>query len=82
MKITAAVVEHKGGKFHMRDDIDLCKLGAADVRVHMVASGICHTDEALRRGDDSVGYPVILGHEGAGIVEKVGAAVSNFKPGD
>ena len=28
MKITAAVVEHKGGKFHMRDDIDLCKLGA------------------------------------------------------
>ena len=48
MKITAVVVEHKGGKFHMRDDIDLCKLGATDVRVH----------------------------------EKVGAAVSNFKPGD
>ncbi|MFR0613413.1 hypothetical protein ACLUXJ_03415 [Lactobacillus porci] len=47
MKITAAVVEHKGGKFHMRDDIELCKLGATDVRVH----------------------------------EKVGAAVSNFKPG-
>jgi hypothetical protein len=46
MKITAAVVEHKGGKFHMRDDIDLYKLGATDVRVH----------------------------------EKVGAAVSNFKP--
>ena len=48
MKITAAVLEHKGGKFHMRDDIDLCKLGATDVRVH----------------------------------EKVGAVVSNFKPGD
>ena len=48
----------------------------------MVASGICHSDEAIRRGDASLGYLVILGHEGAGIVEKVGSKVKNFKPGD
>ena len=48
----------------------------------MVASGICHSDEAIRKGDASLGYPVILGHEGAGIVEKVGSEVQNLKPGD
>lgn len=48
----------------------------------MVASGICHSDEAIRKGDASLGYPVILGHEGAGIIEKVGSEVQNLKPGD
>lgn len=48
----------------------------------MVASGICHSDEAIRKGDASIGYPVILGHEGAGIIEKVGSEVQNLKPGD
>ncbi|ADQ58885.1 aryl-alcohol dehydrogenase [Lactobacillus amylovorus GRL 1112] len=48
----------------------------------MVASGICHSDEAIRKGDASLGYPVILGHEGAGIIEKVGSEVQNLKLGD
>lgn len=48
----------------------------------MVASGICHSDEAIRKGDASLVYPVILGHEGAGIIEKVGSEVQNLKPGD
>lgn len=48
----------------------------------MVASRICHSDEAIRKGDASLGYPVILGHEGVGIVEKVGSEVQNLKPGD
>ena len=48
----------------------------------MVASGICHSDEAIRKGDASLVYPVILGHEGAGIIEKVGTEVQNLKPGD
>ena len=56
--------------------------GPTDVQVHMVASGICHSDEAIRKGDASLGYPVILGHEGAGIIEKVGSEVQNLKPGD
>lgn len=82
MKITAAVVDKKDGKFELRDDIELHPVGPTDLQVHMVATGICHSDEAIRKGDTSLGYPVILGHEGAGIVEKVGSEVTDFKPGD
>ncbi|KRM30452.1 aryl-alcohol dehydrogenase [Agrilactobacillus composti DSM 18527 = JCM 14202] len=82
MKITAAVVEKQGDPFVIKDDIELAPMGPDDVQVHMVASGICHSDEALRIGDAVIGYPIILGHEGSGIVEKVGANVQNFEPGD
>ena len=82
MKIKAAVVEKKGDPFVIKDDIELHDVGPTDVQVHMVASGICHSDEAIRKGDASLGYPVILGHEGAGIIEKVGSEVQNLKPGD
>lgn len=82
MKIKAAVVEKMGDPFVIKDDIELHEVGPTDVQVHMVASGICHSDEAIRKGDASLGYPVILGHEGAGIVEKVGSEVQNLKPGD
>lgn len=82
MKIKAAVVEKKGDPFVIKDDIELHEVGPTDVQVHMVASGICHSDEAIRKGDASLGYPVILGHEGAGIIEKVGSEVQNLKPGD
>lgn len=82
MKIKAAVVEKKGDPFVIKDDIELHDVGSTDVQVHMVASGICHSDEAIRKGDASLVYPVILGHEGAGIIEKVGSEVPNLKPGD
>lgn len=82
MKIKAAVVQKMGSQFEIEDDIDLHEVGPTDLQIHMVATGICHSDEALRKGDSSVGYPVILGHEGAGIVEKVGNQVKNFKVGD
>lgn len=82
MKITAAVVEKKGDPFVIKHDIDLHSVGPTDVQVHMVATGICHSDEAIRKGDASLGYPVILGHEGAGIIEKVGSEVQNLKVGD
>lgn len=72
----------KGDPFVIKDDIELHDIGPTDVQVHMVASGICHSDEAIRKGDASLGYPVILGHEGAGIIEKVGSEVQNLKPGD
>lgn len=82
MKIKAAVVDHKNADFEIRDDIDLTEMGPDDLQVHMVASGICHSDEALRIGDAVIGYPIVLGHEGAGIVEKVGPEVTQFVPGD
>lgn len=82
MKITAAVVKEQGAPFTLEDDIELHEVGPTDLQIHMVASGICHSDEAIRKGDASVGYPAILGHEGAGIVEKVGSEVKNFQVGD
>lgn len=82
MKIKAAVVPKVGAQFEIRDNIDLHEVGPTDLQIHMVASGICHSDEAIRKGDASLGYPVILGHEGAGIVEKVGSEVKNFEVGD
>lgn len=82
MKIKAAVVKEVGAPFEIKDDVELHDVGPTDLQIHMVASGICHSDEAIRRGDASLGYPVILGHEGSGIVEKVGSEVKNFKPGD
>lgn len=82
LRIKAAVVDKKGAPFEIRDDIELGPLQSDDLQVHMVASGICHSDEALRKGDAVIGYPIVLGHEGSGIVEKVGPEVKNFKPGD
>lgn len=82
MKIKAAVVEKENGPFVIKDDVELHELGPTDLQVHMVASGICHSDKAIRDGDAVISYPIILGHEGAGIVEKVGANVTDFKPGD
>ncbi len=82
MKIKAAIVDEKGAKFDIRDDVELAELQPDDLQIHMVATGICHSDEALRKGDAQIGYPIILGHEGSGIVEKVGSEVKNFKPGD
>lgn len=51
-------------------------------RPQMVATGVCHTDlYHIFEGMHKDGFPVVLGHEGAGIVESVGAGVSEFKPG-
>jgi len=55
---------------------------ADEVLVKIVATGICHTDATVLDKSIAVPYPVVLGHEGAGIVEKVGANVSTVQPGD
>jgi len=53
-----------------------------EVLVKLVATGVCHTDLHAIKGDLSVPLPAILGHEGAGIVEKVGPGVTTLQPGD
>jgi S-(hydroxymethyl)glutathione dehydrogenase/alcohol dehydrogenase len=53
-----------------------------EVLVRIAASGMCHSDEHLRTGDLGGIYPIIGGHEGAGVVEEVGPGVENLKPGD
>lgn len=56
---------------------------AGEVLVEIKATGLCHTDEFTRSGDDPEGiFPAILGHEGAGVVMEVGEGVTSLKPGD
>ncbi len=53
-----------------------------EVMVRLVATGICHSDLLLMKGEVPTLYPVVAGHEGAGVVEKVGHGVSGVRPGD
>lgn len=56
---------------------------AHEVRIKITATGVCHTDAYTLGGFDPEGvFPVVLGHEGAGVVESVGEGVTKFKPGD
>jgi aryl-alcohol dehydrogenase len=80
MKITAAVTREKG-KFSM-ETVDLDDPKAGEVLVRIVAGGICHTDTAVIEQFLPVTFPMIAGHEGVGVVEKVGPGVADLKPGD
>jgi len=63
---------------------DLPDIEDDQVRVRLEASGVCHSDWHIDKGEwvDSNRPPVILGHEGAGVVEGIGPAVHNVKVGD
>ena len=63
-------------------DIDTPEPGPREVRIRIVAAGICHTDLSVMRGNFDVPKPVVLGHEGCGYVDKVGPCVSEFAVGD
>jgi aryl-alcohol dehydrogenase len=78
---TAAVVESAGVGFTLTD-VDLDKPGHDEVLVRLVAAGLCHTDLGAAAGAFPFPLPGILGHEGAGVVEAVGAAVESVRPGD
>ncbi|MTV81974.1 NAD(P)-dependent alcohol dehydrogenase [Secundilactobacillus folii] len=80
MKIKTAVAQSKGEDIKIQDAI-LDEPKANEVLVKIVASGICHTD-AAGRDSGMTPYPVALGHEGAGIVEKIGSSVTTVRPGD
>lgn len=81
MKTSAAVVLGKGEAFKIVD-IDLDEPRAGEVRVRLVASGVCHTDAIVRDQWYPTPLPAVLGHEGAGIVEALGAGVSSVEVGD
>ncbi|UVO50662.1 NAD(P)-dependent alcohol dehydrogenase [Sphingomonas sp. SUN019] len=77
----AAICRGKDQPFAIQT-VELDELRADELRIRIVACGICHTDLAVRDGQLPVPLPVVLGHEGAGIVEAVGAEVTVAKPGD
>ena len=80
MKIKAAVVHQESAPFVI-EEIDLEPPRSGELLVRIVACGVCHTDDKARNGYFTP-FPAVLGHEGAGIVEQVGAGVTEFKPGD
>lgn len=81
MKIKAAVVHEKNGPF-LFEEVDLAEPNKDELLVKVEASGICHTDEFGRSQGVPIPMPIVLGHEGAGIVEKVGENVKGFAVGD
>lgn len=80
MQIQATVVEKQGSPIQV-ETIELDEPKTNEVLIKTVATGICHTDIA-GRDMGMAPYPVALGHEGAGIVEKVGMGVTTLQPGD
>jgi aryl-alcohol dehydrogenase len=81
LKIKAAVIEAEDQPF-MLEDVDLDEPRADEVLVRIVAAGICQTDAHVVHQTLPTPLPAVLGHEGAGIVERVGPAVTSVKPGD
>ena len=81
MKIKAAVVRKKGGPFII-EEIDLDEPRADEVLVRVVASGLCHTDLAARDQHLPMPHEGVFGHEGGGVVEKVGSSVKSVQTGD
>jgi S-(hydroxymethyl)glutathione dehydrogenase/alcohol dehydrogenase len=74
------VVLAERGRPPTLETVSVHEPGPHEVSVRMIASGICHTDLAAVR--DARAVPALLGHEGAGIVEQVGAEVTHVRPGD
>ena len=80
---TKAAIAFKAGEPLSIETIQLDGPGRGEVLVEIKASGVCHTDEFTRSGDDPEGlFPAILGHEGAGIVVETGPGVMSVKNGD
>jgi S-(hydroxymethyl)glutathione dehydrogenase/alcohol dehydrogenase len=81
MKTTAAVVSAAGSAWEIVE-LDLDGPGPGEVLVRFVAAGLCHSDEHLRDGTLPSRYPMVGGHEGAGVIEAVGAGVDRVAVGD
>ena len=78
---TAAVVESSGAKFTL-STVELSEPHAGEVRVRLVAAGLCHTDLGVASGGLPFPLPGVLGHEGAGVVDAIGPSVTRVVPGD
>ena len=70
------------GELEVRDDVEVREPGLREVKVRIHRAGLCHSDVSVINGTIPMPPPVVLGHEGAGVVEEVGAAVTGVRPGD
>ena len=77
----AAILRAAGRRWELAE-LELDEPQEHEVRIRFAASGLCHSDELVRTGDIGVRYPIVGGHEGAGVVEAVGAGVTRVAPGD
>jgi len=81
MKVRAAVAYRERAPLVI-EELELSEPGPEGILVRMAGAGLCHTDVKVRDGGLGVPKPVVLGHEGAGVVERVGERVTKVKPGD
>lgn len=81
MKTKAAVLRGVGEDWKV-EEVDLGDPVDGEVQVRLTSSGMCHSDHHLRTGASPVPFPLVGGHEGAGIVTKVGRGVSRLAEGD
>ncbi len=82
MKIRAAVAWEAARPLEI-EEVDLEGPRQGECLVRLAATGVCHTDAFTLSGADPEGlFPVVLGHEGAGVVEEVGPGVRSLAPGD
>ena len=78
----AAVMTGIDQPLEIREDIEVEAPHAGEIKVRMSASGVCHSDLSMQNGTMMAATPIVLGHEGAGVVEEVGEGVTSVKPGD
>jgi Zn-dependent alcohol dehydrogenase len=81
-QLIRAAVLHEVGQPLRVEEVELEAPRAGEVRVRVAAAGVCHSDYHYMRGDLVCRLPVVVGHEGAGWVEAIGAGVDRVRPGD
>src|ERR1700722_10004499 len=81
MKTQAAVVYEPGKRIEV-EELDLDKPQSGEVLIRYTYAGLCHSDIHVAHGDLEARMPMVLGHEGAGIIEEVGPGVTRVKEGD
>ncbi len=78
-----AALLNEAGRDVEVEDVTIDDPGPGEVVVKLVASGVCHTDLTVKNlNGNGMAFPIVLGHEGAGIVESIGEGVDHLKPGD
>lgn len=75
-------IVYTGQRAELVEGLEVREPGPTEVKVRVVAAGLCHSDVSVIDGTIPWPAPAVLGHEGAGIVERVGSAVTNVRPGD